>query len=63
MDILKKMKDMLQDEYNGIKEYVNLMQESGMFCEEFKHIISEELCHATILTKMIKEIEEKKKDM
>lgn len=60
MDILKKMKEMLQSEYDGIKQYIALMEEAGMHCEEFKHIICEELCHVSILTKMIKEVEDKK---
>lgn len=60
MDILKKLKEMLQGEYDGIKEYINLMQEERKHCEEFKHIICEELCHVSILTKMIEELEDKK---
>ena len=60
MDILKKLKEMLQGEYDGIKQYIALMQEDGKHCEEFKHIICEELCHVSILTKMIEESENKK---
>lgn len=56
----KKLRDMLQGEYDGIKEYLNLMQEDMNHCEEFKHIICEELCHVSILSKMIKELEDKK---
>jgi len=56
----KRLRDRLQAEYDGIKEYIQLMQEDSKHCEEFKHIICEELCHVSILTKMIEELEEKK---
>ena len=62
MDILKKMEDMVQSEYDGIKEYLSLMQNSKIHCEVFKDIISEELGHITRLQKMINEERAKKEN-